>query len=92
SLLALGVLGVLALLIALLRDLPDSHKSGLIATAAGHYATATATPGAGLYMETLGAILLVIISVCGFLVLGPPVQPGRRRAIPADSAPPSRAS
>jgi hypothetical protein len=84
SLLAIGVLGVLALLIALLGDLPDAHKSGLIATA-GHYATATATPAVGLYLETLGAIVLVITSVCGFLVLGPPIQPGRRRPVPADS-------
>ena len=46
ALLSIGVLGVLALLIALLGDLPDAHKSGLIATA-GHYATATATPSPG---------------------------------------------
>ncbi len=70
ALLAIGVLGVLALLIGLLGDLPDAHKSGLIATA-GHYASATASPGAGLYLETLGAIVLVITSVCGFLMLAP---------------------
>jgi hypothetical protein len=92
ALLAIGVLGVLGLLIGLLGDLPDAHTSGLIATAGHHYAEATATPGPGLYLETLGAVLLVIASVCGFLVLDPPAQPGRRRAAPPSSSPASRAS
>jgi hypothetical protein len=92
ALLAIGVLGVLALLIGLLGDLPDAHKSGLIATAGHHYATAAATPSAGLYMETLGAVVLVITSVCGFLVLGPPIPPGRRRTAPPSSSRASRAS
>jgi hypothetical protein len=92
ALLAIGVLGVLGLLIGLLGDLPDAHKSGLIATAGRHYAEATASPGAGLYLETLGAVVLLIVSVCGFLVLDPPAQPGRRRATPPSGAPASRAS
>ncbi len=95
ALLAIGVLGVLALLIGLLGDLPDAHKSGLVATAGGHYATATATPSAGLYLETLGAVLVVISSVCGFLMLGPPVPPVppvRRGADAPNSSPASRSS
>jgi hypothetical protein len=78
ALLAIGVLGVIALLISLLGDLPDAHASGVIGTSATHYVSASATPSAGFYMETLGAVLLVIASVCGFLVLGPPPRRGPR--------------
>jgi hypothetical protein len=60
ALLAIGFLGVIALLIALVRDLPDAHASGLIGTTTNHYALASATPSAGLYMETLGAVVLLI--------------------------------
>jgi hypothetical protein len=72
ALLSIGVLGVLALLIALLGDLPDAHASGLIGSGATHYVSASSTPSAGLYMETLGAVILVITCVCGFLLIGPP--------------------
>ncbi len=43
---AIGVLGVVALLIALLGDLPDATASGLILTSA-HYVEAKSTPSAG---------------------------------------------
>jgi hypothetical protein len=82
ALLAIGFLGVIALLIALLGDLPDAHTSGLIGTPTTHYVTATSRPSAGFYMETLGAVLLVISCVSGFLLLGPPP---RRRREPARS-------
>jgi hypothetical protein len=77
ALLAIGVLGVIALLIALLGDLPDAHASGLLGSPASHFTSASSTPSAGLYMETLGAVILIITSVCGFLLLGPPSR-GRR--------------
>ena len=72
ALLAIGLLGLLSLLIALLGDLPDAHASGLIGSSATHYVQATNTPSVGLYMETLGAVVLMITSVCGFLLIGPP--------------------
>ncbi len=72
GLLAIGVLGVLALLISLLGDLPDAHGSGLIGTATTHYQLASATPSAGMYMETLGAVVLIITCVSAFILLGPP--------------------
>jgi hypothetical protein len=78
ALLAIVILGVIALLIALLGDLPDAHASGLIGSPSSHFSSASATPSAGLYMETLGAVLLLIASVCGFLLLGPPPRPRRR--------------
>jgi hypothetical protein len=72
ALLAIGLLAILTLLIALLGDLPDAQASGLVGGGAQHYVAASATPSAGLYMETLGGVVLLITSVCGFLLLGPP--------------------
>jgi hypothetical protein len=72
ALLAIGLAGVIALLIALLGDLPDAHASGLVGTAGTHYVAASSSPTAGFYMETLGAVVLVIASVGGLLLLGPP--------------------
>jgi hypothetical protein len=85
ALLAIGILGVIALLIALLGDLPDAHATGLVGSPTSHFTSASSSPSAGLYMETLGAVVLLITSVCGFLLLGPPPRPRRR-------APPTRRS
>lgn len=69
ALLAVGGLGVVALLIALLGDLPDAHAMGLVGSGIANYADAGSTPGAGLYVETLGAILLIVGSGAGLLML-----------------------
>jgi hypothetical protein len=55
ALLAIGAVGVLGLLIALLGDLPDAHSHGITRG----FVLATATPTTGLYLETLGPLLLV---------------------------------
>ncbi len=86
ALLAIGLLAVLALMIALLGDLPDAQATGLIGGGAQHYVAASATPSAGLYMETLGGVVLLITSVCGFLLLGPPPRTRRRTRLTAESA------
>jgi hypothetical protein len=79
ALLAIGLLGLIALLVALLGDLPDAKATGLVLRG-GHYARATSSPSVGLYMETLGAVILLIGSVCGFLMLEAPTPvTGRRR-------------
>jgi hypothetical protein len=70
ALLAVGALAVIALLIALLADLPDAHASGLVGSAATLYTSASTTPSAGFYLETTGAMLLLIASVCGQITLG----------------------
>ena len=71
ALLALGLLGVIALLIALLGDLPDAQATGLIRSSVAQYADASSTPALGLYLETLGAVALVVTCVSGFILIGP---------------------
>jgi hypothetical protein len=70
ALIALGALGILTLLIALIGDLPDARASGLVGSAARGYSLGTASPSTGLYLETLGAFLLVVTSGIGLLLLG----------------------
>lgn len=83
ALLAVGALGVLAVLLALLGDLPDARAHGLLQNAPGHYVEAAARAGAGLYLETAGAALLIVTSVSGFILIGPPPRRRSPRAIPA---------
>lgn len=77
ALLGIGVLGVAALVIALAHDLPDTHAVGL---ANNNRVSATTTPRAGLYMETLGAILLIATSGLAFMFAGGPRRSRRRGA------------
>ena len=71
ALLALAVLGV----IALVGDLPDAQTTGLLrsseasGTGSG-LANATSSPAIGLYLETLGGVLLLIAGGLGLLALG----------------------
>jgi hypothetical protein len=78
ALLALGLVGVLSLVIAVAGDLPDSHASGLVGSSATHYVNASSNAGAGLYLETLGSVMLMISCGAGFLLAGPP--PRRTRS------------
>jgi len=64
ALLALGALGILAVVIALVGDLPDAHASGF----ARGFIKAKDVPQIGLYLETLGAALLVITGGAGLLL------------------------
>ena len=77
ALLAIGIAGVVALLIALLGDLPDANSSGNLPTPSGQFVAARTTPGVGMYLETTGAIVLIATCGLGFMFLGPP-QPPRR--------------
>jgi hypothetical protein len=67
---AMAILGVAALVIALGRDLPDAQSNG-IERVQGTYVTAAASPRAGLYLETAGAVLLLISSAAGLLLVPP---------------------
>jgi hypothetical protein len=72
ALLAIGLLGLIALLIALFGDLPDARATGLIGSSVTQFRDATASPEVGLYLETLGAATLLITCVSGFILLGAP--------------------
>jgi hypothetical protein len=73
ALAGLVALGVATLLIALIGDLPDAHSSGLVGSSASGYVQATSSPSAGLYMETLGAIVLIVSGGLGLLMLAPQI-------------------
>jgi hypothetical protein len=93
ALLAIGVIGLVALLVALLGDLPDAHATGLVGSAATNLRLASSSPSLGLYLETVGAVVLLITSAAGLLLEPPgsdarherklPRPPGRSEA-PAD--------
>ena len=60
---ALVALGVIAVLIAMVGDLPDTRARGIT----HGLAFASTTAGTGLYLETLGAVLLVGAGGAGLL-------------------------
>ena len=74
----LALLGLAALVVALAADLPSAQASGLLAAPAGAPASGpafqlgSATPRAGMYVETLGAILLLAAGAGGLLLFTPP--------------------
>jgi hypothetical protein len=76
AMVGIGLLGLAALLIALLGDLPDATASGLILTSS-HYIEAKSTPSAGFFIEIVGALLLLIASVAGLLLTEPAPKPRR---------------
>ena len=86
ALLALGALGLATLLIALIGDLPDAQATGVIGNSGTHFQQAAAKPQAGLYVETLGAILLIISSGCGILLGAPAGTQRRPRPAAGDGA------
>ncbi|HXO09130.1 MAG TPA: hypothetical protein VN880_13910 [Solirubrobacteraceae bacterium] len=86
ALLATGLLGIVALLIALLGDLPDAHATGLVGSLATGLKIASASPSAGLYLETLGGVVLLITAAAGLLLETQPRLPGPRRRVRATNA------
>jgi hypothetical protein len=79
---AVAVAGIVVLLIALIGDLPDVHKTGVVGQL---YDNARANPKIGYYLETLGGALLLLAGG-GLLLLGAPAPeapPRERRAAEA---------
>jgi hypothetical protein len=64
---ALGLLGLASLGVALLVDLPGVHATGIVGSPASGLQTAQAHAGVGLYLETLGAALLLLAAGIGTL-------------------------
>ena len=71
ALIALGAVGVVALLISLVGDLPSAHHAGPIHLG-GRYVNGSSKPDLGMYLETLGAVLLVVAAGLGLLSGEPP--------------------
>jgi hypothetical protein len=65
AMLAVGVLGLIAFLIAILGDLPDVTQAGLIFRE--RYEDAKAEPQLGFYLEVAGAVLLFLSAGLMFL-------------------------
>jgi hypothetical protein len=65
ALLGLVVLGLLSLGIALIGDVPDVSKTGLVA---GSFDAAAAHARIGVYLETLGSALLLMAGGTGLLL------------------------
>ena len=84
ALVALVAVGIAALLIALIGDLPDAQASGTIGSIQAGFKNATDKPSAGLYLETLGAILFMIAGGCGLLLGAPGTARGPRADIKPD--------
>lgn len=76
ALLAVGVLGVVALVIALTHDLSAVQQQGL-RMEAGKVVTAADSAAFGFYVETFAAVMLIATCVCGFILLGSPTSARR---------------
>jgi hypothetical protein len=76
---ALAVLGLIALVIALAVDLPDATGTNTLART---FEDATGSPATGFYLETLGAVLLVVAGVGGLVLTAPGRRPERRHPTP----------
>jgi hypothetical protein len=68
ALIGLALLGIAALLLGLLHDLPDAQRSGLIPTSRHHYVAGAGSPSTGMYLETLGAVILLVTAGFGLLL------------------------
>jgi hypothetical protein len=84
ALVALLAVGIAALLIALVGDLPDAQASGTVGSVQAGFKNASNKPSAGLYLETLGAIMLMIAGGCGLLLGAPGITRGPRTDINRD--------
>ena len=67
---ALVALGLAAAIVALAFDLPDATGGGVLRTSKGFLDTSLA-PRIGFYLETLGAVLVLIAGVGGLLLAAP---------------------
>ena len=83
----LAGLAVLSLAISLLGDLPDTSKAGNLAD---KFESAKASPKSGMYLESLGGVLLLLSAGTGLLLGERPERTERReRPEGAEGAGPS---
>jgi hypothetical protein len=72
---ALAVIGVGAILVVVAVDLPDVHRTGVIGA---QFSDAVASPQIGFYLESLGAVLLLISGGGGLVLTAPGREPRER--------------
>ena len=68
AMVALILVGACALIITLVHDLPDTRSEGVYGE---QYEDAVARPGPGFWMETGGALLLILAGAGGLVLLSP---------------------
>ena len=88
ALASLAVVGVVALLISLVGDLPGAQQSNHLTRFGGRFVLGSSRPSTGMYMETLGAVLLVVAAGLG-LLFGEPRARGQRAAAARPDADPA---
>ena len=76
ALAAMALVAVVALLIGLLHDLPAAHQSGRALRLNGKYLSAASSPSTGMYLETLGAVIVLATAGLGLLLGQPAPDPG----------------
>lgn len=69
AVLAVALVGLVAIGIALIGDLPDAQATGVLRA---QDVLAASRPAAGLYLETLGAAILIIAGGAGLLLSASP--------------------
>lgn len=77
---ALALVGVVGLLISLVGDLSSAHHAGPVHFQGG-YVNGSSKPGAGMYIETLGAVLILAAAGLGLLLGEAPGAPAGRAAV-----------
>ncbi len=75
---AMAVVAVVALLIGLLHDLPAAHQGRTAIRLGGKYLSASSSPSTGMYLETLGAVIILITAGFGLLLGQAAEGPDRR--------------
>jgi hypothetical protein len=79
---ALGIVGLVALLISLVGDLPGAQQSNHLIRFGGKFVLGSSRPSAGMYIETLGAVLLVAAAGLGLLFGESPAGRAQRARTP----------
>lgn len=79
ALAAVAALGLIALLIGLVHDLPDARRTGLVGSLHTGWVRGASSPNIGMYLETLGAVMLVLTAGLGLLFGEPVVEEASAR-------------
>jgi hypothetical protein len=88
ALVLVGIVGAATLVVALGHDLSHARDQGIKILGLNDYAEAHNVVGSGLYVEILGALLLLMAVVGGFLFAGPALHEVAKTRPPRTHRPP----